>query len=727
MKKEKSNEILAKFKFSGKLFMMKWRNLENWVKGFLIFGFSLYIFLTFISYDPFDPTFKFCQIGSPVNYEVKNFGGKFGAYFSSLLFYLFGKSSYLLVVILLFLGYNAIWGENEKKWKKIISPTGIIIVFSIFLNAKSSSQNFDGGLIGVLLAPFMKEYFGQRGIFFVLGILGTTFLGISYKIYFEPFKDIFHDYVQIVKKEKIVIPERNQIKEKRKEKKEKITVPDIVEEKLPIEKKIEKSPSSKIKEELYKFPSVEILKIGQPTQKETKEDLEIYAQVIEETLSEFDIEGEVVQINQGPRVTMFEIQLAPGIQVQKIFKIQDNIAMNLKTTTIRVVAPLPNKSTVGIEVPNREISIVYLREIIESKEFQKSPSKLTLAIGKDIMGRAIVSDLRLMPHLLIAGATGSGKTVCLNSLIASILYKATPDEVKFILIDPKMVELTLYNDLPHLICPVVIDIKKAVNALKWLISEMGRRYKLFSENRVRNLESYNILRKERPLPYIVVVIDELADLMMVAKNEIEHSIIRLAQLSRAAGIHLILATQRPSVNVITGVIKANLPCRISFQVASKFDSRTIIDRIGAEKLLGRGDMLFIPPLSSSLLRIQGSYISDEEIEKLCEFIKNQRRPEYNMEILERKGEEFEIPDILKTEIDEEDLYEQAKRIVITTKIASISMLQRRLKIGFNRAARLIEKMEEEGIVGPYQEGKPRKVLINNEEKIEENDEFGELK
>jgi S-DNA-T family DNA segregation ATPase FtsK/SpoIIIE len=404
--------------------------------------------------------------------------------------------------------------------------------------------------------------------------------------------------------------------------------------------------------------------------------------------------------------------------------------MNLKTTTIRVVAPLPNKSTVGIEVPNRDISIVYLREIVESKEFQRSPSKLTLGIGKDIMGKPVVTDLKIMPHLLIAGATGSGKTVCINSLIVSILYKASPDEVKFIMIDPKMVELTLYNGLPHLLCPVIVDIKKAVNALKWLIGEMSRRYKIFSENRVRNIEAYNISNSENPLPYIVVVIDELADLMSVAKNEIEHSIIRLSQLSRAAGIHLILATQRPSVNVITGVIKANLPSRISFQVTSKFDSRTILDRIGAEKLLGRGDMLFLPPQSSNLIRIQGSFITDEEIESVCEFIKKQRVPEYNMEIVERKEiEETEIPEMGLEYDDEEVLYEQAKRIVLTTKIASISMLQRRLRIGFNKAARLIERMEEEGIVGPYQEGKPRKVLVNPEENnlINNNNEFEEFK
>jgi S-DNA-T family DNA segregation ATPase FtsK/SpoIIIE len=418
---------------------------------------------------------------------------------------------------------------------------------------------------------------------------------------------------------------------------------------------------------------------------------------------------------------MYEVQLAPGIPIQKVHNIQDNLAMNLKTTTIRVVAPLPNKSTVGIEVPNRNISIVYLREILSSREFQKSPSKLTIAIGKNIMGKPVVADMKALPHILIAGATGSGKTVCINSFISSILCKATPEEVKFIMIDPKMVELTPYNDLPHLLCPVVVETKKAVNTLKWLIAEMGRRYKLFSDVRVRNIESYNSIKRAENLPYIVVVIDELADLMMIAKNEIENSIIRLAQLSRAAGLHLILATQRPSVNVITGVIKANLPCRISFQVTSKFDSRTILDRIGAEKLLGRGDLLFIPPGSSSLVRIQGCLVADEEIEDVCTFIKRQKTPEYEMEIIEGRPDEEKNFDFsgISEEGEEGNIYEEAKKIVVTTKIASISMLQRRLKIGFNKAARLIEQMEEEGIVGPYREGKPRRVLSAGEGKDEE--------
>ncbi|MCD6221219.1 DNA translocase FtsK [bacterium] len=701
---------------------MKLKDIERWIKGLFVFGIALYVFLSLISFNPFDPAFKFCQMGYPINTEISNFGGKIGSYISAFLIFFFGKTSFLLVFLLLFAAYNVIWGERVNLWRKIISIGGIVFVFSIFIALKGNLINFSGGFIGSVFAPYLEEFFGKRGIFLVLAFALVGFAGLGHKIFISPFKALFATHILPVKGDKETLPEKKSLRKRRVIKKnvEEVEEKENIPEK--IEKKEEKKTVEKIsispKQKKFSLPPLKLLKAGSPTQKETKEDFERYAQVIEETLSEFGIEGEVVQINQGPRVTMFEIQLAPGIPVQKIFKIQDNIAMNLKTTTIRVVAPLPNKSTLGIEVPNREISIVYLREILASREFQKNPSKLTIAIGKDIMGRPVVSDLKIMPHLLIAGATGSGKTVCLNSLITSILYKATPEEVKFILIDPKMVELTLYNGLPHLLCPVVIDIKKAVNVLKWLIHEMERRYKLFSEKKVRNIDSYNLQFKDEKVPYVVVVIDELADLMLIAKNEIEQSIIRLAQLSRAAGIHLILATQRPSVNVITGVIKANLPCRISFQVTSKFDSRTILDKIGAEKLLGRGDLLFIPPQSSIPLRIQGSFVSDEEIESICNYLKMQGEPEYDMEILERKTTEEEEGQIFipspKGKIDDDILYQEAKNIVLTARIASISMLQRRLNIGFNRAAKLVERMEQEGIVGPYVEGKPRKVILQEE-------------
>lgn len=700
------------------------KTLERWISGLIVFAVSIYLFFCLISFSPFDPTFTFARLGSPVNISVQNFGGKVGAYLTGLLFYLFGKVSYLFVILLILLGYNIVWGEKVGLWRKFISCLGLVLTLSVFLSVRNG-YNSSGGIIGLLIGPPLQEYFGKNGIYMMLILTGLGSLYAGYKIFILPFKETV-DYYLETHREKIPLPE-GLIEEKKERKKRegKTRKPVVVEEeKEEIEvKKEEKTTqpvkvlSRPVKIGDYKLPPLDLLKVSAPVQQETEEDLEGYAQVIEETLLEFGIEGEVVEISQGPRVTMYEVQLAPGIPIQKVHSIQDNIAMNLKATNIRVVAPLPNKSTVGIEVPNREISIVALREILSSKEFQKSPSKLTIAIGKNIMGKPVITDMKLLPHILIAGATGSGKTVCINSLITSILFKASPDEVKFIMIDPKMVELTVYNGLPHLLCPVVVDIKNAVNTLKWLIGEMGRRYKLFSDSRVRNIEAYNNLKDVEPIPYIVVVIDELADLMMIARNEIENSIIRLAQLSRAAGIHLILATQRPSVNVITGVIKANLPSRISFQVTSKFDSRTILDRIGAEKLLGRGDLLFIPPGSSSLVRIQGCFISDEEIERVCNFIKEQKSPDYKMEIVEGKyGEEYgEVPSLsLSGETDEESLYQEAKRIVINTRIASISMIQRRLKIGFNKAARFIERMEEEGIVGPYREGKPRRVIVPGE-------------
>lgn len=714
--------------FDVKLKGMEKKNVERWIKGFSLFGFSLYIFLCLISFSPNDPSFAFTRLASPVNETVVNFGGKLGAYSSGLLFFLLGQASYIAIVIMLFIGVNIIWGEKTGIWRKLLSSSGIILSIAVFL-AMQDSQSFSGGFMGFIATPYLQEYFGENGLYLILTLMATGSVGIGHKIFISPFTTLIGSYVAS-QREKIPLPVEKmetaaEIKappKKTPRRRRKITpAPERKEEPAKEnggEKKVPeiKMPRPITRAKDYKLPPLSLLKGGSPVQQETTDDLELYAQVIEETLIEFGIDGEVVQLNQGPRVTMYEVQLAPGVALQKVYKIQDNLAMNLKTTTVRVVAPLANKSTVGIEVPNRDISIVYLRDMLTSKEFQKSPSKLTIAVGKNIMGKSVINDLKNMPHILIAGATGSGKTVCLNSFIASILYKATPEEVKFIMIDPKMVELISYNELPHLLCPVVVETRQAINTLKWLIAEMARRYQLFSEIKVRNIEGYNSVSKKEHMPYIVIVIDELADLMMIARNEIENSIIRLAQLSRAAGIHLILATQRPSVNVITGVIKANLPCRISFQVTSKFDSRTILDTIGSEKLLGRGDLLFIPPGSSSLMRIQGCLISDEEIEAICKFIKSQKSPEYEMEIVEgiEKREGFDITG-MESKGEEDDIYQEAKRIVLTTRIASISMIQRRLKIGFNKAARLIEQMDEEGLLGPYREGKPRKVIASRED------------
>jgi S-DNA-T family DNA segregation ATPase FtsK/SpoIIIE len=453
------------------------------------------------------------------------------------------------------------------------------------------------------------------------------------------------------------------------------------------------------------------------------------AQRLTKTLKDYGIDGHVREIRPGPVVTMYEFVPAPGIKLSKIAGLADDLAMSMEALRVRIVAPIPGKGAVGIEIPNEVRETVFLKEIIAHDDFRKAKSKLTLSLGKDIEGNAYVVNLARMPHLLVAGATGAGKSVAINAMIMSILFKSTPEEVRMIMVDPKRLELKVYDDIPHLLLPVVTDPKKASLALRWAVDEMERRYKLLSELSVRGIDSYNqkIRAAEKkghkltvpspeeggeeiectPMPYLVVVVDELADLMMVASREVEASIMRLAQMARAAGIHLILATQRPSVDVLTGVIKANFPTRIAFQVASKHDSRTIIDGNGAEHLLGRGDMLYLSPGAGGLVRVHGTFVSDEEIERTVEFIKKQGAPEYNESILAPR-DDLAVDD--GDDEDRDEMYDQAIAIVQETRQASISMIQRRLRIGYNRAARLVERMETEGIVGPADGAKPRQIL-----------------
>lgn len=437
--------------------------------------------------------------------------------------------------------------------------------------------------------------------------------------------------------------------------------------------------------------------------------------ILEETLESFGVKAKVLQVSRGPAITRYEIQPPPGVKVSRIVGLADDIALSMAAPDVRIEAPIPGKAAVGIEVPNKEISMVHLRDLLEAQEFVQSGSKLTIALGKDIAGNPEVTDLAKMPHLLIAGATGSGKSVCLNTLIASILFKATPDEVKLLMIDPKMVELATYNGIPHLVNPVVTDSKKAATALRWAVREMERRYEFFAQAGVRDITRYNKLFKNKepgggqPLPLIVVIIDELADLMMVAPADVEDAVCRLAQMARAAGIHLVVATQRPSVDVITGLIKANIPSRISFAVSSQIDSRTILDMAGAEKLLGKGDMLFNPVGAPKPVRIQGAYLSDREVEDLVNYLKKQAEPVYDEEILTVEPEEKAMPAM------EDELLAQAVKILIESGHASISMLQRRLHIGYARAARLIDIMEQRGIVGGYEGSKPRSILMTLEQ------------
>lgn len=437
------------------------------------------------------------------------------------------------------------------------------------------------------------------------------------------------------------------------------------------------------------------------------------ARKLEATLESFGVRAKVLEVVRGPSVTRYEIQPDIGVKVSRIVNLTDDIALALAAKDIRMEAPIPGKSAIGIEVPNNEVSLVTMREVMETPTFQDAESKLSIAFGRDISGQTIVGNLARMPHLLVAGATGSGKSVCINGIITSILYKAKPDEVKFLMVDPKMVELNVYNGIPHLMAPVVTDPKRASLALKKIVVEMEKRYELFSKSGTRNIEGYNNLMKDNlpaVLPYIVVIVDELADLMMVAANDVEDAITRLAQMARAAGIHLIIATQRPSVDVITGVIKANIPSRIAFGVSSQVDSRTILDMAGAEKLLGRGDMLFMPMGSSKPIRVQGAFMSDQEVENIVDFVRDQGQAEYDESLVPEVEEAANSDD---EQLDE--LYEQAVTIVLEAKQASVSLLQRRMRVGYTRAARLIDSMEARGVIGPYEGSKPREVLMSMEQ------------
>jgi len=439
------------------------------------------------------------------------------------------------------------------------------------------------------------------------------------------------------------------------------------------------------------------------------------AKKIEETMKNFGIDSKVVQINRGPTITCYELEPAPGVKVSRIVNLSNDLALSLAASDIRIVAPIPGKSAVGIEVPNTVKDNVTLKEILQSVEYQTLDSNIPLALGKDISGKTVISSIDKMPHLLIAGATGSGKSVCINTIIMSILFKANPDDVKLLLIDPKVVELNIYNGIPHLLVPVVTDPKKAAMALNWAVTEMEKRYKLFANNNVRDIKSYNLKFSHKPeekLPNIVIIIDELADLMMVAAKEIEDYICRLAQMARAAGMYLIIATQRPSVDVITGTIKANIPSRISFAVSSQIDSRTILDMSGAEKLLGKGDMLFFPSHLSKPVRVQGAFVSDDEVKKVVDYLKSQNTAEYDEEVVSTIENEMKLNDLYD---DVDVLLPDAISIVVEEGQASISLLQRRLKIGYARAARIIDQMEERGIVSGYEGSKPRKVLISKEE------------
>ena len=483
-------------------------------------------------------------------------------------------------------------------------------------------------------------------------------------------------------------------------------------------------------EESYKFPPLTLLKEAKAQNAALlSAELDNTATRLVDTLKSFGVETRIVEVSRGPTVTRYELQPSAGVKISKITNLADDIALNLATAGVRIEAPIPNKAAVGIEVPNKASAVVGVRGILESPAFTSAKSKLTVALGRDIGGNAVVTDIAKMPHGLIAGATGSGKSVCINSIIVSILYKATPDEVKLLMIDPKVVELGIYNGIPHLLVPVVTDPRKASGALGWAVSEMEKRYKMFADRGVRDLAGYNRFVEQlgdpevQKMPHIVIIIDELADLMMTAPNEVEDSINRIAAKARAAGMHLIIATQRPSVDVVTGVIKANIPTRIAFAVSSQIDSRTILDSSGAEKLLGRGDMLFSPVGSNKPNRIQGCFVSDEEVEAVVEYIKGDHSADYDDDVMVEIERQAAVEKKQKTGLkedgpDEDPMLSDAIRVVVENGQASTSLLQRRLKLGYARAARIVDEMEQRGVVGPYEGSKPRKVLITKDQLME---------
>ncbi|MBQ5323755.1 MAG: DNA translocase FtsK, partial [Oscillospiraceae bacterium] len=480
----------------------------------------------------------------------------------------------------------------------------------------------------------------------------------------------------------------------------------------------------------YVFPPTDLLKMRDNDNGDITEELRKNADILTNTLQSFGVTARVIDINRGPAVTRYELQPGAGVKVSKIANLSDDLALNLAAKSVRIEAPIPGKAAVGVEVPNKNRDIVNMRELIESREFQEAKSKLTVALGRDIVGNIVLADLKEMPHLLVAGSTGSGKSVCINTMIISLLYKSSPDEVKLLLIDPKVVELSVYNGIPHLLIPVVTDPRKAAGALNWAVSEMLKRYQMFADNAVRDIDGYNKLADSRDdmqrMPKVVIIIDELADLMLVASSEVEDAINRLAALARAAGMHLVVATQRPSVDVITGVIKSNIGSRIAFKTSSQVDSRTILPDGSAEKLLGKGDMLFYP--QTDMRRVQGCFVSDSEVEEVVRFVKNGGTASYDEGILD-DIEKLAVKDKTKKSSDDyssegggfddgDDMLDAAIECVIEMGMASTSMLQRKLKLGYARAARIIDQMEERGIVGPFEGSKPRQVLISKEQWLE---------
>ena len=722
---------------------------------------AILITISLLTYDVADRSFN-----TPSGLlETHNWGGFAGAYMADLLLQGFGVTSYLLPIFLCLAAFQLF--RAQFKGIPLIKATGYGVFFisiAVLISILGDSENARDG--GGIVGGFLKEtvlvpLFGRIGASLItLAALLLSLMLLTQNSLLDILNRSRKKITEVKNTLGPTIRSRvREFKEKqgkrkgentKKERRDYVPPPIVLREEIkeePLKKTLKRpaTPPEQFKlPEIsggYKLPPLELLDPPEREQfKIDKETLQANSLILQKKLADFGVEGEVVAVRPGPVITMYEFKPAAGVKVRRIVMLADDLAMALRAVSVRILAPIPGESVVGIELPNPKRETVFLREVIESPAYQTADSKITLALGKDIGGSPFTTDLSRMPHLLVAGATGTGKSVSINAMILSILYKSTPQDVKFIMVDPKMLELTVYEEIPHLLVPVVTDPKKAAAALFWAMDEMDRRYRLMKDKGARNIDNYNRtlereaankktvieltepeqpeenaevggnLGKEAPLvheklPRIVIIVDELADLMMTVGRDIEEYITRLAQKARAAGIHLILATQRPSVDVITGLIKANFPARISFQVTSRVDSRTILDSMGAEKLLGNGDLLYLPPGTARITRVHGAFVSDQEVRKVMKFIKQQARPNYHLEVLEVKKE----VEAAAAEEEYDEMYDHAIAIVTETQQASISMIQRRLRVGYNRAARMIEQMERDGVVGPADGARPREV------------------
>ena len=740
----------------------------------VLFSLSLILFISLFSYDPNDPGFN-----TTGNKEISNFIGLIGAYFSSTSFVFFGVASYFIPLLFISFAVLVIQGKETKASKEILVVKLIAFILILISTCTVSSIHFliewmpegSGGILGLMIASSLMRLLDMIGttllmlaLWFsflplflgfswlkVIDFLGSSVIEISSYIYLN-LKSLILYIKDNAADKKIKKAETERVEKKVKEtpvkeKSVESSKPKIEKVIPPIEegKKASKERQTKLFDESSAslIPSLDLLdEASNEKYGNSEESLEALSRLLELKLKDFGIDATVEEVLPGPIVTRFEINPAPGVKVNQINNLSKDLARSLSVSSVRIVEVIEGKSFIGIEIPNEKRALVVLGEILRSKTFEEVTSPLSIALGKDIAGNPIVADLQKMPHLLIAGTTGSGKSVGINAMIISLLYKSTPKDVRMILIDPKMLELSVYGGIPHLLCPVVTDMREAANALRWCVLEMERRYKLMSALKVRNLRGMNVKIEEaiksgepikdplfdvdkalnegesieppdlEPLPNLVVVVDELADMMLTVGKKVEQLISRLAAKARASGIHMIIATQRPSVDVITGLIKANIPARIAFQVSAKVDSRTILDQMGAENLLGNGDMLYIAPASSTPVRVHGAFVSDEEVNRVSSDLQSKSQPIFIDEVTSGQGGEFSSEDQSKENGDSETdpLFDDAVKLVTESRNASISSVQRRLRIGYNRAARIVEKMEEIGIVGELESNGKREVL-----------------